>query len=149
MKLYKFRTLEPLRNGILRHAVPSNELNIIFLVSNKTVLIISSPYLAIKGFSRVVLILPLQIFDIFFLGFFLILSIFLNFLAISLEQYFGRLLQMLVPYLLAVVAFFFQMKVAETFLWSECLEKICRAPMWGLVFLGISLQQCFLGKLFN
>ena len=64
MKLYKFRTLEPLRNGILRHAVPSNELNIIFLVSNKTVLIISSPYLAIKGFSRMVLILPLQIFDI-------------------------------------------------------------------------------------
>ena len=115
MKLYKFRTLEPLRNGILRHAVPSNELNIIFLVSNKTVLIISSPYLAIKGFSRMVLILPLQIFDIFFLGFFLILSIFLNFLGISLEQYFGRLLQILVPYLLAVVPFLFRWNLPKHF----------------------------------
>ena len=107
MKLFQFRTLEPLPNSILRHAVPNNELTIILLVINKTVLITSSPCLVIKGFSRMVLILPLQIFDLFFLGFFLNFSIFLNFLGISLEQYFGRLLQMLVPYLLAVVAFFF------------------------------------------
>lgn len=115
MKLYQFRTLEPLPNSILRHAVPNNELTIILLVINKTVLITSSPCLVIKGFSRMVLILPLQIFDLFFLGFFLNFSIFLNFLGISLEQYFGRLLQILVPYLLAVVPFLFRWNLPKHF----------------------------------
>ena len=143
MKLYQFRTLEPLPNSILRHAVPNNELTIILLVINKTVLITSSPCLVIKGFSRMVLILPLQIFDLFFLGFFLNFSIFLNFLGISLEQYFGRLLQILVPYLLAVVPFLFRWNLPKHFYGVNAQEKFVELPSEVWFFLGSVFSSVF------